>query len=68
MHQINDPSELVCQLDFSEPYVTGIFIRDDEGNLIQIYPGCEDSLTGNFEPDPEHSGFQIFVEYACYSH
>lgn len=62
MHLISEPANLECRVDFTDPYVTGIF---DGGTLTQIYPSCRDPLTGNFQPDPENPGFRIFVYYAC---
>ncbi len=42
-------------------YVTGIFVREDDGTLTRIFPDCNQALTGSIEPDPEHPGFDIFV-------
>ncbi len=67
LHLVTQPSNFeTCWPDFTDPYVTGIFIRNDDGTLRQVYPACSDPLTGNFEPDPENPGFRIFVLYACY--
>lgn len=67
MHLVATPANLECTPlpDYNDPYVTGIFERDEAGNLVQVYPACEYPLTGAFEPDPEHRSFFIFVDYAC---
>lgn len=48
-------------------YVTGIFIRNDDGTLTRIGPHCDQPLTGVLEPDPDYPGFEIFVYLACVS-
>ncbi len=46
-------------------YVSGIYVREDDGTLTRIHPSCYQPLTGSIETDPVYPEYDIFVYLAC---